>query len=53
MSPVYATMVNCNMSWAALPELMLDKDCDRLADTWETTGKDGVNFPSIVVQTPM
>ena len=47
MSPVYATMVNCNMSWAGLPATMLDKDCDRLADTWETTGKDGVNFPAL------
>lgn len=47
MIPSHAAMVNCNMAWAGLPSTMLDKDCDRLADTWETSGKDGINFPAL------
>lgn len=38
--------INCNMSWKGLPTL-LDRDCDRLADTWEVSGYNGLNLPAM------
>ena len=39
--------VNCNMAWKGLPPTMLDRDCDRLADTWEILGFNGLNLPAL------
>jgi hypothetical protein len=36
----------CNMAWFGLPAL-LDSDCDRLADNWETSGYNGLNLPAM------